>query len=121
MVNVLVVDDDQSIGRLLRLVLALEGIQVSQAHTGEAAMDYLLEAETHPDFILLDLAMPGMDGREVFREARRAGVTCPIVICSSLGASQANKELGAQGAIEKPFDPAEVVAAVRALTSSGQP
>jgi DNA-binding response OmpR family regulator len=120
LVNVLIVDDDQSIGRLLRLVLALEGIQVSQAHSGEAAMDYLLEAEMQPDFILLDLAMPGMDGREVFREARRAGVQCPIVFCSSQGAAVANRELGGQGAIEKPFDPVEIVETVRSLTAAGQ-
>ena len=97
MVNVLIIDDDQSIGRLLRLVLALEGIEVSQAHSGEAAMDYLIEAETHPDFILLDLAMPGMDGREVFREARRAGVACPIVFCSSNGASRRTRNWAPRG------------------------
>jgi|SRR5688572_7173505 len=118
MVNVLIVDDDQSIGRLLRLVLALEGIEVAQTYSGEAAMDYLLDAETYPDFILLDLAMPGMDGREVFREARRAGIDCPIVFCSSYGAIQAKTELGAQGAIVKPFDPAEVVETIRALTTA---
>lgn len=118
MVNVLIVDDDQSIGRLLRLILALEGIEVAQAYSGEAAMDYLLEGESHPDFILLDLSMPGMDGREVFREARRAGVECPIVFCSSYGAAQANSELGAQGSIEKPFDPVEIVTTIRALTTA---
>jgi CheY-like chemotaxis protein len=118
-VNVLVVDDDQAVGRLLRMLLSLEGIDVVQALNGEAALDYLLDGNLPPDVILLDLSMPGIDGREVFREARHAGVECPIVICSAYGAAQANQELGAQGAIAKPFDPAEVVQTIREMTAAG--
>ncbi len=118
MLNVLIVDDDRSIGRLLRLILALEGMEVSQADSGEAAMDFLTHEEI-PDVIILDLAMPGMDGRQVYREARRVGVSCPIIFCSAHGAGQANRELGGQGAIEKPFDPIELVTAIRELTKAG--
>ena len=120
MINVLVVDDDPSIGRLLHLILSLEGIGVAQAHSGEAAINYLEKVAAHPDFILLDIAMPGMDGLAVYKEARRAGIGCPIVFCSSYGAEKANRELGAQGAIRKPFHPAEVVSLVRSLTGTVQ-
>jgi DNA-binding response OmpR family regulator len=117
LVNVLIIDDDPAIGRLLRVILSLEGMEVAQAHSGEAAIDYLDEVATRPDFILLDIAMPGMNGLEVFQEARRVGVACPIVFCSSYGAEKANRELGAQGAIQKPFDPLEIISLVRSLTS----
>ena len=83
-------------------------------------MIYLTETEPEPDLILLDLAMPGMDGQELFQEVRRAGVVCPIVICSAYGAAQANRELGGQGSIEKPFDPVELVATVRTLTTAAR-
>jgi CheY-like chemotaxis protein len=117
-VTVLVVDDDPAIGRLIGLILSAEAMAVERVTSGESALARLQRSE-QPDVILLDLAMPGMDGRDVFREARRMGVTCPIVFCSAYGAELANAELGGQGAIEKPFLPDALVASLRAVTSDG--
>jgi DNA-binding response OmpR family regulator len=115
LVSVLIVDDDPAIARLLRLILALEDIEVAHADSGERAVSLLSEAKVEPDCILMDLSMPGMDGKETFKEIRRSGVASPVVFCSAYGAAQANVEVGAQGAIEKPFDPVEVLAIVKAL------
>lgn len=119
MATVLVIDDDPAIGRLIRLVLSTEGIDVRSVQSGEDAMGLLRGGSFEPDVILLDLNMEGMDGREVFREAREAGVMSPIIFCSAFGASAARSEMGAQGAIEKPFDPDRLVASVRAFTDLG--
>jgi DNA-binding response OmpR family regulator len=115
MATVLVVDDDPAIGRLVRLTLASEDIEVERADSGESALAFLRDGHAEPDVILLDLAMPGMDGRKLFGEVRRAGITCPIVFCSAYGAEDANRQLGGQGAIDKPFDPAKLVLSIRAL------
>ena len=116
MVSVLVVDDDPAIGRLLALILATENIDVDRVESGRAALSYLQDEEGEPDLILLDLSMPEMDGREVFREVRRSGVTCPIVFCSAYGAESTNKELGGQGAINKPFNPESLIKSIKAFT-----
>lgn len=119
MVRVLVVDDDPAIGRLIKAVLATASMEVEQASSGEAALALLENGHGEPDLILLDLKMPGMDGSEVFREARRAGISCPIVLCSAYGATAARAELGAEGAIDKPFNPEMLISAIQSLTRDG--
>ena len=119
MATVLVVDDDPAIGRLICLVLSAEGIDVRSAQSGEEALAVLQSGLFEPDVILLDLNMEGMDGREVFRLARQAGVTSPIIFCSAFGASAARSEMGADGAIEKPFDPDRLAASIRRFTEPG--
>jgi DNA-binding response OmpR family regulator len=57
-----------------------------------------------------------MDGRQMCSAARDAGVACPIVFCSAYGAVTAKQQLGAEGAIEKPFEPEQLLSAIRALT-----
>ena len=111
--TVLVVDDDVSVVRLISLILSLEQISVYGAHSAEEGLDALDRQADDPDLILLDLAMPGMDGREFYRRARLAGYAGPVIFCSSYGAADANRELGGQGAIEKPFDPEMLAATVR--------
>jgi CheY-like chemotaxis protein len=112
MLTVLVVDDDPAVARLLQAILATEGIQVEKANSGEAALAWLHDGHEEPDVILLDLMMPGMDGRQVFQEARRTGVETPVIFCSAYGANEARREVGAQGAIDKPFSPDTLIAAV---------
>jgi DNA-binding response OmpR family regulator len=116
---VLVIDDDPAIGRLVRLILMDAGIEVESADNGRSALAHLTNGHRQPDLILLDLTMPDIDGREVFREARRASVTCPIVVCSAYGARAASRELGAQGALEKPFDPDALLETIYAVTGTG--
>jgi DNA-binding response OmpR family regulator len=113
--RVLIIDDDPAVVRLVRLVLISDGITVESAESGEQGMLYLSDGNPVPDLILLDLAMPGMGGKEFFREARRAGYEGPVLFCSAYGAVAANQELGGQGAVEKPFDPEDLLAFVQRL------
>jgi CheY-like chemotaxis protein len=108
--RVLIVDDDESLARLLRTILRTAGLDVTIASSGEEALR--LTAEESFDVILLDLRMPGMDGRSVYRELRVRGIQTPVLIASAYGALTAQRELGAQGAIEKPFDPERLIEAV---------
>jgi DNA-binding response OmpR family regulator len=62
-----------------------------------------------------------MDGRGFFRELRARGDQTPVLVSSSYGALTAQKELGAEGAIEKPFDPDALVAAVTQLFQASRP
>ena len=108
MPRVLVVDDDRPLVKFLSVVLTSEHIDVDEAYSGEEALHFLAD-QREPDLVLLDLSMPDMNGRDVFREARHLGVRCPIVFCSAHGASDANRTLGGQGAIQKPFEAEQLI------------
>lgn len=116
MANVLLVDDDVSISKLLQLVLRQEGHEMTCAANGRDALD---EMRTYrPDMIILDLEMPVMNGRSFFQKIKTMSNRPPVLIVSSFGARSAQEELGAEGSISKPFDPAEVVEAVKRLLAA---
>jgi DNA-binding response OmpR family regulator len=111
--KVLVVDDDLALLRTIGLTLRLEGFEVLTASSGEQG---LLEVGEHaPDVIILDLQMPIMDGRAFFRRLRHEGHRTPVLILSANGAREARRELAAEGAMNKPFDPDELVRTVQQL------
>jgi DNA-binding response OmpR family regulator len=111
--KVLVVDDDPAMLRLVSILLRTDGFAVETALGGSAGLDQLGEAR--PDLVLLDLKMPGIDGREFYRRAMHEGFRGPVVFCSAFGAKEAQQELGAAAYITKPFDPAEVGATLRSV------
>src|SRR5918994_6758527 len=100
--KVLVLDDDNALLRLLRLTLTSEGFEVMTASNGLAGLEKV--DREPPDVILLDLEMPVMDGRTFFRELRKQGNNTPVLILSAYGARDAQRELHADGSLEKPFD-----------------
>ena len=103
--------------RLLRTILRTAGLDVLSADEGREAIDV---ASREPvDLIILDLRMPGMDGREVFHELRARGVAAPVLIASAYGARSAQVELGAEAWIEKPFDPDMLLDTVTRLLAAG--
>ena len=110
--RVLIVDDDEGLLRLLRLILSND-YEVSTAINGSDALD--VTRQKHPDVIVLDLRMPVLDGPGFFRELRARGDNTPVLVTSSFGARDAQRELGADGAIEKPFEPDALLAAVGSL------
>lgn len=113
---VLVVDDDQKLLRALRRTLQAAGFGVLACTHGEEALTLV---EAHPiSAIVLDLRMPGMTGQELFWQLRRRGVSAPVLICSSHGAHAARRELGAEGSIEKPFYPDQLVTAVKRVLAA---
>lgn len=107
--------DDHTLFRLgLKNLLERSGIDViAAASTGQEGLDIVHEA--NPDVILLDMRMPDMDGLEVLKKLRNAGVTVPI---SMLTTSNEERDLveslrnGAQGYLLKDMDPEELVAAL---------
>src|SRR3984885_14188947 len=115
--RVLVVDDDPPLQRMLRRTLAAEGFEVTIAGDGGAA---LAAAERFaPDVIVLDVAMPTLDGLAVCRRLRAKGLPTPILMLTARDAVPdrvAGLEAGADDYLVKPFAVAELVARLRALT-----
>lgn len=118
--RVLVVDDNPDHRFLTKRALApLASVEVLMASGGEEALARANDEQGgRPDFVLLDIKMPGMDGFEVLRRLREAGPTrdLPIVLFSSseneLDRARA-KRLGANGFITKPLDARAFIDVVR--------
>lgn len=111
---ILVVDDEPPIRRLLRTSLAAQRYRVTEAATGEQALEHLRHDK--PDAIILDLGLPDLDGIEVIRRIRTASKV-PIVVLSSRGDEKGKIEaldLGADDYVTKPFGMGELVARIRA-------
>jgi DNA-binding response OmpR family regulator len=110
---ILVVDDDPSLVRFVSLVLRSENYEVKAVGSGREGLSAIAEGD--PSLIVLDLRMPEMDGREFYRQARGSGYTGPVIVCSAYGAGAAKVELGADAAIDKPFDPESLISTVKSL------
>ena len=112
MTRILIVEDDAAIRRLAHDLLVDEGYEVSVAETGEAGLIAL--GEHQPDLVLLDLMMPQMDGPTFAAEMQRRQHVAPVLVWSgSRDIHEIASSMGAAGAILKPFDIEEFVAAVR--------
>ena len=114
--SVLIVDDDRNLTRFLTTALSLDGHEVVTASDGESALDLLKGRQF--DVIVLDLRMPRMDGRAFFRAIRAEGNQTPVLIASAYGALEAQRELGAEAAIEKPFTPDTLARAIGQIVAA---
>jgi DNA-binding response OmpR family regulator len=113
--KILIVDDDNNIAELISLYLTKECFETKIVNDGEQAIRKF--NVFHPDLILLDLMLPGMDGYQVCREIRHIS-NVPIIMLSAKGETfdkVLGLELGADDYIIKPFDSKELVARVRAV------
>jgi two-component system alkaline phosphatase synthesis response regulator PhoP len=113
--KILVVDDEPQIVKVLKAYLEQSGFQVVTAADGKAALVSFQREK--PDFMILDLNLPGMDGLDVCRAVRRDS-NIPILMLTAR-VEEADKlvglELGADDYVVKPFSPREVVARVRTI------
>src|SRR5262245_12158352 len=113
--KILVVDDESRITQVARDYLTHAGFSVVVAHDGPAALA-TFRAE-HPDLVVLDLGLPGLDGLDVTRALRKDS-NVPVIMLTARG-EEVDKlvglELGADDYMTKPFSPKELVARVRAV------
>lgn len=113
--NILVVDDEPAIRRLLRTSLSSQNFRILEAADGRQA---LAEIErSHPDLIILDLGLPDISGLDLIRILRTGGNPVPILVLSSRVDEKGKVEaldLGADDYVTKPFGTAELFARIRA-------
>jgi two-component system KDP operon response regulator KdpE len=119
--RVLVVDDEPQIRRALAVNLRARGYDVDMAASGEVALQ--AAAANHPDVVLLDLGLPGIDGTEVVR-GLRGWSQVPIIVLSVRDAERdkvAALDAGADDYVTKPFGMDELLARLRAALRRHQP
>ena len=113
--KVLVVDDDAKTVELVKLYLNRDGYRVVTAYDGNEALR--MARENHPDLIVLDLMLPGIDGLEICRILRNES-DVPIIMLTALTTDDdrlTGLNLGADDYVTKPFSPRELAARVRAV------
>jgi DNA-binding response OmpR family regulator len=120
--TVLLVDDEQAITEQLAPFLERSGFRVITAPDGVEGL--ALYAVEHPDVIVLDVMMPQLGGREVLRRLRKDGHWTPVLLLTQVGESLERAmalEEGADDYLNKPFDPHELVARIRAILRRSDP
>lgn len=111
--TILVIDDDRLIRWSVSVVLGHAGYRVQEATTGKEGLAAV--REHRPDLVLLDIALPDLDGFAVLEGIRQLRPDLPILMMTADATSETARQalrLGARGQLDKPFDPALLQAAV---------
>ncbi|MEW6405239.1 MAG: response regulator transcription factor [Chloroflexota bacterium] len=120
--TLLLADDDPTIADSLAPFLQRAGFHVLVVSDGASALE---KVQSHrPDMIVLDVLMPRMDGREVLRRIRHLNIWTPTILLTQVGEASERAlalEEGADDYINKPFDPHELLARVRAVLRRARP
>jgi two-component system KDP operon response regulator KdpE len=119
--EILVVDDDPGVTKLLQMILEPMGYGVAIVHDGESALSAL--ARGRPDLMILDLMLPDVDGLEICRRVRERS-SLPIIALSSLNDIKSKVsilDMGADDYLTKPFRSDELVARIQALLRRVRP
>ena len=120
--KILLVDDEEAITANLSPFLQRSGLIVAVAADGEEALRQV--ADFGPDLIVLDILMPKLDGRETLRRLRQQDNWTPVILLTQVGESTERAmalEEGADDYLNKPFDPHELVARIRAVLRRARP
>lgn len=113
--QILIVDDEPSIGEVVSLYLRQEGFGTTVVNDGQTALE-MLQAQP-PDLLILDIMLPGVDGFTIMRQVR-AGGTLPVILLTARKDEIdriVGLELGADDYVVKPFSPRELVSRVKAV------
>ena len=119
---ILLVDDEEAITNNLSPFLERSGYRVIVAVNGEEALERI--GETNPDLVVMDVLMPKMDGREALRRLRQMDNWTPLILLTQVGEAYERAmalEEGADDYLNKPFDPHELVARIRAVLRRARP
>jgi DNA-binding response OmpR family regulator len=120
--HILLVDDEPSIIENLAPFLERSGFEVSTADNGSRALDLISQAG--PDLVVSDVLMPEMDGRELLRSLRQDDNWIPVILLTQVGEAFERAvalEEGADDYINKPFEPHELAARIRAVLRRAKP
>lgn len=113
--KILIIEDDEAILKVLHRVLSYEGYEIFKALNGQQGLNSA--RENHPDLVILDVMLPGMDGLEVCRRLRLGG-SIPILMLTAKDTIQdrvTGLDSGADDYLVKPFEVDELLARLRAL------
>lgn len=119
--RLLLVDDDEGVRASLAAFLTRSGFRVDVAADGAEALHAL--GTRRPDLVVMDVLMPRLDGRETLRRMRQGGDTTPVILLTEVGEATERAmalEEGADDYINKPFEPHELVARIRAVLRRAQ-
>ncbi len=119
--RLLVVDDDRELCQLVTRFLVREGFEISWAYSGQAGIERALSEDF--SLIMLDVMIPDTDGFEVLQRIRQR-LRTPVLMLTARGDTHdriRGLELGADDYLPKPFDPAELVARIRAILRRAAP
>ncbi|WP_457569846.1 response regulator transcription factor [Desulfurobacterium sp.] len=117
-IKIAVVEDDMEIANILKLALSREGYKVRVFDTSEKLLNNIIEYQQDYDLIILDVMLPGMEGRDACKLLRDRKIDVPVLILTALsGEDDKVKGLdsGADDYLTKPFSIKELLARVRAL------
>jgi two-component system response regulator MprA len=117
----MVVDDDAPIRRMLARTLTAEGFEAKAVADGGAALAAI--EKSAPDVLILDVAMPGLDGFDVCRRVRAKGLALPVLLLTArdtVAERVAGLDAGADDYLVKPFATEELLARIRALLRRGR-
>ncbi len=120
--NVLIIEDEKSISRFLQLELAHEGYNVDTAYDGETGLQKILEDTA--DVIILDIMLPKKNGIDVCTEARKDGITTPIIMLTAkddISDKVTGLDVGANDYMTKPFAIEELLARLRVAIKNAPP
>ena len=122
MKTALIIEDNSDNMVLITRLLEKAGYQTIRAWTGREGVE--MAVHDSPDFIILDIQLPDIDGREVLRRIRafEAAASIPVIAMTSYAMSGDRERLlaaGCDGYIEKPIDPLRVVCQIQQVTGEG--
>lgn len=116
---VMVVEDDADSAELLKVILEQEGFSVKIAREGgQAQATFVMQK---PDFVILDLILPGESGFEICERLKHTDEAVPVMIVTAIDLPESRElaeKVGADGYLTKPFEPAHLIARMREIANS---